>query len=88
MEIDFVRLGHWLDWFGITPYEFTVTEQGRPVFDPQYYTPGHASREDPTWAIDQVDPGVFIPVHTIRREWFEENFGGVVSVEEGIPLTF
>jgi ribonuclease J len=63
MEIDFVRLGQWLDRFGITPYGFSINEQGRPVFDPEYHASGHASREDLAWAIDQIDPEVIIPVH-------------------------
>jgi len=34
--------------------------------------------------IGQIDPDVIIPVHTMRREWFEENFEGVARVEEGV----
>lgn len=84
MEIDFVRLGNWLDRFGITPYGFCINEKGKPEFEPGYHASGHASREDIAWVIGQIDPDVIIPVHTMRREWFEENFEGVARVEEGV----
>lgn len=88
MEIDFVRLGHWLDRFGITPYGFSITTQGKPEFDSRFHASGHASRDDLAWAIDQIDPDVIIPVHTMRREWFDENFEGVMRVKEGEACEF
>ncbi len=87
MEIDFIRLAHWLDRFGISSCGFSLDDQGKPVFDPAYHASGHASREDLAWVIDQVSPEVIIPVHTMGREWFSEMFDGVVKVEEGVPLT-
>jgi ribonuclease J len=60
----------------------------QPEFDPGYHESGHASREDLAWVIDQIDPDVVIPVHTMRREWFEENFGGVVHMDEGMAGDF
>jgi len=60
MEIDFVRLWHWLGRFNITPCGFSLEKQEageyKPCFDKRYHASGHASREDITWAIDQVDP--------------------------------
>jgi ribonuclease J len=83
MEIDFVRLAHWLDRFGIRSFGFSLNDQGKPVFDPAYHASGHASREDLAWVIDQVDPEMIIPVHTLLSAWFVEQFEGVVRVEEG-----
>ena len=87
MEIDFIRLAHWLDRFGISSCGFSLDDKGKPVFDPAYHASGHASREDLAWVIDQVDPEIIIPVHTLGREWFEKQFDRVVKVEEGVPLT-
>jgi hypothetical protein len=38
--------------------------------------------------IDQIDPDVIIPVHMMRREWFEKNVEGVVRVQEGERMEF
>jgi ribonuclease J len=87
MEIDFVRLWHWLGRFNITPYGFSlVKKEGgeyKPCFDKQYHASGHASREDITWAIDQVDPDYIVPIHTEARDWFAKSFENVVLVEDG-----
>lgn len=83
MEIDFIRLGRWLDNFGIRPYGFGIAKGKKPGFDPGYHASGHASREDIAWVIDQVDPEIIIPVHTTGHEWFSQTFDGVRTVVEG-----
>jgi ribonuclease J len=83
MEIDFVRLGNWLERFGMQSSGFCIGENGKPEFDPGYHASGHASRKDLAWVIDQVSPDVLIPVHTLWRGWFTENFENVAMVEEG-----
>jgi ribonuclease J len=87
MEIDFRRLQEWLRFFGIEPCGFSMekNESGDlvPVMDRRYHASGHASGTDVAWAIDEIDPGVIIPVHTEHPEWFQENFDGVLVPEEG-----
>jgi len=43
---------------------------------------GHASGEDTTWAIEQIDPDYIVPIHMEVRDWFAERFDNVVLVEE------
>jgi len=90
MEIDFVRLWHWLSRFNIAPAGFYVAKEdgGRynPVFEKQFHASGHASREDLTWVVDQIDPDLIVPVHTESREWFADRFDNVVLAEEGVAI--
>jgi len=90
MEIDFVRLWHWLRRFNIAPAGFSVAKEegGRysPVFEREFHASGHASREDLTWIIDQIDPDRIVPIHTEAREWFADRFEGVVLAEEGVAI--
>jgi ribonuclease J len=89
MEIDFVRLWHWLDRFKINPVGFSVQKidggEYKPCFDKQFHASGHASRDDIIWVIDQVDPDYIVPIHTEARDWFAKSFENVVLVEEGQP---
>ncbi len=92
MEIDFVRLWHWLELFDIEPAGFFVEKEDggeyKPCFDKRFHASGHASREEITLVIDQVDPDCIVPIHTEAREWFEINFDNVNRVKEGIPYGF
>jgi ribonuclease J len=92
MEIDFVRLWHWLERFKINPVGFSVKKEDggkyEPCFDKRFHASGHASREDITWVIDQVDPDHIIPIHTEARDWFSQNFENVTLVEESRPYRF
>ena len=36
--------------------------------------------------IDYVDPDYIIPVHTNKREWFVEEFGSKVVLDEKVSL--
>ena len=85
MEIDFVRLWHWLERFKINPVGFSVEKKDggkyESCFDKRFHASGHASREDITWVIDQVDPDLIIPIHT--EAWFEKTFENVILVNEG-----
>ena len=92
MEIDFMRLWHWLKRFKIEAVGFSVEKEdgGRynPVFDKRFHASGHASREDITWVINQIDPDHIVPVHTEARDWFNESFENVILPKEGSPLEF
>lgn len=92
MEIDFVRLWHWLEHFKIDPVGFSVEKEDGgnyyPTFDKRFHASGHASREDLKWVINQVDPDYLVPIHTESRDWFVKNFENVILVDEGIPYDF
>jgi ribonuclease J len=88
MEIDFRRLWHWLKRFDIKSCGFSLDENGVPLFDKRYHASGHASGEDITWAIEQIDPDYIVPIHTEARDWFAKSFENVVLVEEGKQYEF
>jgi ribonuclease J len=92
MEIDFVRLWHWLERFKIDPAGFSVEKEDggeyKPCFDKRFHASGHASREDIMWVIDQVDPDYIVPIHTEARDWFAKSFENVLLAEEGRPYEF
>ena len=92
MEIDFVRLWHWLERFNINPVGFSVKKEDggnyNPIFDKRFHASGHASREDIRWVIEQVDPDYIVPIHTESRDWFAKSFDNVVMVDEGRPYKF
>jgi ribonuclease J len=83
MEIDFKRLWHWLRRFNIDPCGFSLDDKGDLCFEKRYHASGHASGEDITWVIDQVDPDYIVPIHTEARDWFARSFENVVLMEEG-----
>jgi len=87
MEIDFVRLWHWLERFKIKPVGFSVEKKDggmyNPIFDKRFHASGHASREDITWVIDQIDPDHIVPIHAEARDWFNESFEKVLLIKEG-----
>jgi ribonuclease J len=91
MEIDFRRLWHWLRRFNISPCGFSmekgVSGEYDLDFDGRFHASGHASGEDITWVIDQVDPEYIIPIHTEAKDWFN-SFESVVLVDEGTPYKF
>jgi ribonuclease J len=92
MEIDFARLWHWLERFNIKPIGFSVEKTNgseyKPCFDKRFHASGHASREDITWVIDQVDPDCIVPIHTESRNWFAENFENALLLKEGASHGF
>jgi ribonuclease J len=65
-----------------------MDENGDLGFERRYHVSGHASGEDITWAIEQIDPDYIVPIHTEARERFAESFENVVMVEEGIRYGF
>lgn len=83
MEIDFKRLWHWLKRFHINSCGFSLDENDTPTFEKRFHASGHASSEDITWAIDQIDPDHIVPIHTEAREWFTKSFENVTIVEVG-----
>jgi ribonuclease J len=88
MEIDFRRLWHWLKRFNINSCGFSMDKNGDLGFERRYHASGHASGEDITWAIEQIDPDYIVPIHTEARDWFAKSFENVVLVEEGERYNF
>ena len=88
MEIDFMRLWHWLDRFNINSCGFSLDKDGFPSFEKCYHASVHASGEYIMWAIEQIDPDYIVPIHTEAREWFAENFENVVLADEGLQYEF
>jgi ribonuclease J len=92
MEIDFHRLWRWLKHFDINPYGFSIEKQDGAgyilCFDKSYHASGHASGDDITHVIDQIDPDHIVPIHTEARDWFARSFENVVLVDEGKRYMF
>jgi len=83
---DFVRLGRWVDFFGLKTYGFRIVGKGegaRPEFDRGFHASGHVSKDELEKAIEEIDPDVLVPVHTTGQGWFRERFEKVVVPEEG-----
>ena len=90
-SFDFIRLGHWLDFFKLKTYGFKLEKvDGNlyPIFEKGFHASGHASGEEIVGLIERVDPDIIIPVHTEKPIWFKERFDNVILPEEGasIPL--
>jgi mRNA degradation ribonuclease J1/J2 len=49
--------------FNINSRGFSLNEKGDPIFEKCYHASGHASGEDITWAIKQIDPDYIVPIH-------------------------
>lgn len=76
-EIDFRRLGKWLDKFQMTSHGFDLKD-GVLSFgckEGPLHASGHASKSDLSEMIRAVDPEILIPVHTENADWFEQEFG-------------
>ncbi len=87
-EIDFRRLKAWLDRFGFSVYGFHMENEGggalAPRFEPGFHASGHISADELVSAINEINPGKIVPVHTENPAWFRERFGDrVVLPEEG-----
>jgi ribonuclease J len=65
-----------------------MDENGDLGFERHYHASGHASGEDITWAIEQIDPDYIVPIHTEARDWFARSFENVVLVEESKQYNF
>jgi len=71
MEIDENKMVNWLDFFKIS-YDYE-TKNGKKVFERRHIS-GHASQGELKELIDEIDPGIIIPIHTTRPELFKEMF--------------
>ena len=74
--------------FNINSCGFSLDKDGVPSFEKCYHASGHASGEDITWAIEQIDPDYIVSIHTEARDWFAESFENVVLVDESVPYEY
>jgi ribonuclease J len=89
-NVDFVRLGQWLDFFKMKSYGFSIVAKDdvlKPEFTKGYHASGHASMSDLEHVISEIDPEVIIPVHTENPTWFSK-FGKTAIPEEGKRYAF
>ncbi len=85
-SFDFVRLCRWLEMLGLRICGLKlIEERGEivPKFVKGYHASGHASMDALRWMIEQIDPDIVIPVHTLSKVWFEENFENTVVLHDG-----
>jgi ribonuclease J len=88
IEIDFRRLWHWVKRFDIDSCGFSLDENGNLGVEKRCHASGHASGEDITWTIEQIDPDCIVPIHTEARDGFARSFVNVVLVEESEQYNF
>ncbi len=86
-EIDFRRLEAWLNRFSLEAFGLHMEDQAGvrvPRFDKGYHASGHISADELVSAINDINPGKIIPVHTEDPGWFRDQFGSkAVLPEEG-----
>lgn len=84
MEIDFKRLWEWLVTFNLVPKGIAKNATTGDVdIEPGLHASGHASPKDLEWIISQINPKVILPVHTENKQWFADNFDGVIKLNDG-----
>ncbi len=89
-NVDFVRLGQWLDFFKIIPHGFRIVMKDKvpePEFTKGYHASGHASMADLEHLISEINPDTIVPVHTENPTWFIK-LGKTVVPEEGKRYEF
>ncbi len=78
-EIDFRRLGHWLDHFQLKRFGFPVETGDKwviPEEEKGLHASGHACGADLLEIARSINPQVLIPVHTEHQEFYEEHLRG------------
>lgn len=78
-EIDFRRLGHWLEHFGLKSFGLPVeTGDGWviPEAERGLHASGHACGADLLEVARGINPEVLIPVHSEHPDFYQENLNG------------
>jgi len=78
-EIDFRRLGHWLEHFGLKSFGLPMETGGKwviPEAERGLHASGHACGPDLLEVARGINPQVIIPVHTEHPEFYAENLSG------------
>jgi ribonuclease J len=90
MEIDFERLTHWLERFGLRLLGDPRRDAGAEHAG--FHASGHISGEELLPFLRDLAPRYLVPVHTVRPSWFAERLRGsgieVLIPEAGKPMRF
>jgi ribonuclease J len=77
--IDFWRLHHWLEHFGLHGFGLPVEKNGQweiPEKEKGLHASGHACGPDLLRVAREIQPEVLIPVHSEKPEFYVDNLGG------------
>jgi ribonuclease J len=75
-EMDFWRLHHWLDHFGLRGFGLPVKKNGEweiPEEQKGLHASGHACGPDLLLVAREIHPDVLIPVHSEKPEFYADN---------------
>ena len=78
-EMDFWRLHHWLQRFGLRGFGLPVEKNGRweiPEEEKGLHASGHACGPDLLRVAREIKPEILIPVHSEKPEFYVENLRG------------
>lgn len=78
-QIDVKRFWNWLRYFQIEPYGIEESN-GCLRFTGEFHASGHASPKEIEETINQINPEIIIPIHTLDKKWFVEKWGDKVYV--------
>jgi ribonuclease J len=78
-EMDFWRLHHWLERFGLRAFGLPVQKNGEweiPEDEKGLHASGHACGPDLLRVAREIQPEVLIPVHSEKPEFYVDNLDG------------
>jgi ribonuclease J len=90
-QMDFWRLHHWLEHFGLRGFGLPVQRNGKweiPDEERGLHASGHACGPDLLRIAREIRPETLIPVHSEKPEFYEDNLGGsgidiILPAEDG-----
>jgi ribonuclease J len=77
-EMDFWRLHHWLDHFGLHGFGLPVQKNGKweiPEKEKGLHASGHACGPDLLRVAREIRPEMLIPVHSEKPAFYQDNLG-------------
>ena len=84
-EIDVKRFRNWLEFFSIEPYGVNFSRD-EIRFTGEFHASGHVSSSDLEKLIDELEPEVIVPVHTLDKGWFEKRWKSRVRTEKTLEI--
>jgi ribonuclease J len=89
--MDFWRLHHWLEHFGLRGFGLPVNKNGTweiPEEERGLHASGHACGPDLLRIAREIRPEKLIPVHSEKPEFYTDNLGGsgidiILPTEDG-----
>lgn len=80
-QMDFLRFANWTKRFSIKTYGFEITENNQVVFSKQFHASGHVEAKKLEQIINELNPDLILPVHTLDKEWFIKRWGKRVILD-------